>query len=255
MESFRTYLQQEFLRRTAKNKSYSLRAFAKTLGTNHATLSSILAGKRKITAATLTKFADVLGLGPNQTQEFTSTNPSATVKPYYLIQQDVFNSISDWYFDAILQLSLIPKIKLEPAIISTVLGITKLEAKMALETLERLDLFKKDSKGFYKKTHKNSTNILDPDFTNAAMKKYQKQILEKSLEALENIPRTKRDHTSTTIAIQKEDLPNIKKLIQKFRHELDHYLQRNVGKINEVYQLQISFFPLTNLNLKSKKQE
>lgn len=43
-EEFRALLRQELVRRSAKNPSYSLRSFAKSLGVNHATLSSILAG-------------------------------------------------------------------------------------------------------------------------------------------------------------------------------------------------------------------
>lgn len=258
MEQFRTYLQQEFLKRTAKNSGYSLRAFAQSLDINHASLSSIMSGKRNITENTVTKLTQALGLGPEEINKFLSkeAEQESRSKSYHYIQQDAFNSISDWYFDAILQLSLIPKIKLDPEVIAMAINIPKIEAKIALETLERLELLKKDKKGSYKRTYKNSTNILDPDFTNAAMKKYQKKILEKSSEALEKISKTERDHTSTTMAIQKKDLSKAKELIKKFRHDLDHYLQRDASRFDEIYQLQVSFFPLTNLiNNKSNKNK
>lgn len=253
MDEFRTYLQQEYLKRVAKNNSYSLRAFAKALHMNHATLSSMMSGKRKITPNALSKLTKALGLGPGQFHQFISgeTGSSRPTQSYYYIQQDAFNAISDWYFDAILQLSLIKKIKLEPETISIALGISKLEAKIALETLERLELLKKDKSGRYKKTHQNSVNYLDADFTNAAMRKYQKRILEKSREALETLPRSERDHTSTTMAVQKKDLTKVKELIKKFRNDLDSYLQRDEAKFDEVYQLQVSFFPLTNLRQKN----
>ena len=127
------------------------------------------------------------------------------------------------------------------------MNISELQAKLALETLERLDLLKKNNRGKYILQEKNTTNELDLDFTNAAKKKYQKSILEKSSKALEDLPRTKRDHTSTTMAIDSADLPKVKELIQKFRKELNKYLQRDDVNPDQVYQLQVSFFPLTNI--------
>jgi len=247
MEQFRAYLQQEFVKRTTKNPSYSLRAFAQHLDINHATLSSLLSGKRTITKATIQKISRALDLSPEELARFMETSSITNSKTdnYFFIQQDAFACMSEWYFDAILELTLIPNFNLESKIISQSLGISNLQAKIALETLERLELLIKDANGKYKLQHKNSINILDSDFTSAANRKYQKSILIKSLEALEKTDRKMRDHTSTTMAINKNDLPKAKELIKRFRHDLNAYLQRAETKPDEVYQLQISFFPLT----------
>lgn len=253
MQEFRTYLQQEFVRRTTKNPSYSLRSFAQQVGMNHATLSSLISGKRKITPATIQKLAQALDLSPEEVASFTRSK--SIPNDYFVLQQDAFVAMSDWYFDAILELALIPNFKLEPEVISTSIGITQLNAKIALETLERLELLDKDKSGKYKIRHQNSINILDSDFTSAANRKYQRSILEKSLEALNTIDRKNRDHTSTTIAIDKKDLPQAKELIQKFRHQLTDFLQIKNKKLNEVYQLQVAFFPLSqNFKLNETEQ-
>lgn len=256
METFKTYLQQEFVKRTTKNPSYSLRAFAKHLGLNHATLSTLISGKRKITRATIEKISKSLNLGPNEIQNFTEI--SSVIKPtsnhYFLIQQDAFAAISEWYFDAILELSLIPQFKLEPSLIAQSIGVNELQAKIALETLERLELLIKDKHGRYQLQHQNSINILDPAFTSAANRKHQKSILEKSIEAIDSVERKNRDHTSTTMAINIKDLPKAKQLIQNFRHDLNAFLQREDAKPNEVFQLQVSFFPLSQ-NTKIKGQD
>lgn len=256
MQEFRTYLQQEFVKRTTKNPSYSLRSFAQQLGINHATLSTLISGKRKITQATIEKVAKALHLGPKEISSFTESNSKndSRSSSYFIIQQDAFSAMSEWYFDAILELSLIPNFKLEPEVISNSIGITSLQAKIALETLERLELLMIDKMGSYKLRHQNSINILDPDFTSAANRKYQKSVLEKSIEAIDIVDRKDRDHTSTTMAINKKDLPSVKELIQKFRHDLNAYLQRAGTKPDEVYQLQVSFFPLSQ-NSKITKQE
>jgi plasmid maintenance system antidote protein VapI/DNA-binding transcriptional regulator YhcF (GntR family) len=249
METFKNYLQQEYLRRLSRNTSYSLRAYAQFLGINHATLSTLLSGKRKITKSTVVNLSKVLGLGPEEVKAFLGDNSeTATVeeKAFYLLQNDVFSLISEWYFDAILEMSLFPKVNLEASSIATLLDIPMLQATLALETLERVGLLKKNENGRYVITHKNSTNILDRDLTTIAQRNYQKAVLEKSIESLESIDRKKRDHTSTTMAINSTDLPKAKELIQKFRHDLNAYLQRDEEGLDEIYQLTVSFFPLTN---------
>ncbi len=257
MQEFKTYLQQEFVKRTAKNPSYSLRAFAKHLGVNHATLSSLISGKRKLTPATIQKLAKSLNLGPEELSQLapTATQPVAVTPSYFIIQQDAFTAMSEWYFDAILELTLIPNFSMEPAIIAKSIGITKIQAKLAIETLERLDLLERDSYGRLKLKHQDTINILDSNFTSVANRKYQKSVLSKSIEAIDIVDRKKRDHTSTTVAINTVDLPQVKDLIQKFRHELNFYLQRKGSKPNEVYQLQVSFFPLSENSKITKSKE
>ncbi len=255
MQTFKTYLQQEFVKRTAKNPSYSLRAFAQKLGLSHATLSSMMAGKRKITEQSFRKLAKALDMSPNELMRFQSSNHShESSANYFVIQQDAFAIMSEWYFDAILELSLIPSFRLEPAIIAKSIGITAMQAKIALETLERLELIFKDKNGNHKLQHQNSINLLDPDFTSAANRKYQKSVLEKSVDALETIDRKRRDHTSTTMAINIQDLPKAKELIQKFRHDLNAFMQREKVRPDEVYQLQVSFFPLTQNSIKNETE-
>lgn len=246
MKHFKHILQQEYLRRVGKNPHYSLRAFAQHLDVNHAILSMVLSGKRKITKAMVTKFSKNLGLSPVEVQKFIETEFTESEKDFYLLQNDVFAFISEWYFDAILELTLIPQVNLNPKYISQILGITVFQATYGLELIERLGLLTKDQDGRYKLTYKNSTNILDPDTTTTAQRNYQKSVLEKSLEALESVDRKKRDHTSTTIAIHSKDLPRAKEIIKKFRYDLNTFMQRDESVLNEVYQLQVSFFPLTN---------
>jgi uncharacterized protein (TIGR02147 family) len=250
MKDFRNYLQHEFAKRMDKNSSYSLRAFAGHLKINHATLSSILSGKRSLTPKTATKLAVALNLSPGQIQDLLeprSTKESSPESDYHVLQQDTFAAMSEWYFDAILELTLIPRFKLEPSVIAASLGISSVQAKMALETLERLNLISKMKNGRYQLMHPNSDNCLDADYTSAANRKYQLSILNKSVEALETIDRKHRDHTSTTLAVDAKDLPRVKEIIQKFRRDVDAYVHRPGAKLNSVYQLQVSFFPLSKL--------
>ena len=59
---FRQQLEAEFARRRRHNSSYSLRAFARDLVTDHATLSQILRGRRPLSARMVALFGLRLGL-------------------------------------------------------------------------------------------------------------------------------------------------------------------------------------------------
>jgi uncharacterized protein (TIGR02147 family) len=239
MEEFRHQLQREFLRRTAQNPAYSLRAFAKQLKINHATLSTLLAGRRKITQATIERLGRAIGLGPAAIQKYGQ----ASQQDYVQIEEDVFASLSNWYLDAILELTRIADFKLEPKNVARVLSISVVQAKLAIETLLRLKLI--DQK--MRLSHSHTTNILDPEFTSVAQRQLQKAILQKSLEAVDQVSRTRRDHSSVTMAVNTNDMPKVKELIQKFRRDLDRFVQREGTEPDEVYQLQVSFFPLSQI--------
>ena len=62
MFAMRDILQRELERRRRGNARYSIRAFAQFLGTDHATLSQILRGRRRVTPRSVRRFGARLGL-------------------------------------------------------------------------------------------------------------------------------------------------------------------------------------------------
>ena len=242
VENFRIHLEQEFARRAAANASYSLRSFALSLQLSHSTLSRLLAGSRKITPKMAQKISHRLGLSPAELARMNGASEEARSTPYFVLQQDVFSAMSEWHYDAILELSRLPA-PLTPAFVAQALAIPEIQARLALDTLERIELLAKDKAGRLRLVHENSTNILDPDLTSAAQKKYQRSLLQKSIESLE-APRAGRDHTSVTMAIRAKDVPKAKAMLKKFRQEFTALMQEG-KKADEVYQLQLAFFPLT----------
>lgn len=247
-QDFRKYIQSEFTQRLSKNPSYSLRAFAHQLGVNHATLSALLSGKRRFTRQRMRALGKSLGLSPAELGAFLGAKkePANPTLRYSQLQDEAFSVMADWYFDAILELALVPGFPMDPKSIASSLGIPPLQAKFALETLENLKLIERDGATGFILSGQSMATGLDPDFTSAARKKYQRAILEKSLEALETKNLNVRDHSSTTLAIDSQDLPEVKKLIAGFRASLSKYLQSAEKKPDSVYQLQVSFFPLSH---------
>ena len=63
---FRAILHAVFLQRRSINRSYSLRAFARALETDHASLSQLMRGERRATARTIRALGPRLGLQASQ---------------------------------------------------------------------------------------------------------------------------------------------------------------------------------------------
>lgn len=259
---FRHYLQEELLSRCRKNPNYSLRSFAKSVGMNHGILSLVLRNKRSLTSQMIHKIGLALNLNEKELENYIvqlkpQTKAQKTkIKKINQLTVDMFNIISDWYHDAILELSRIKGFQATPEYISKKLGITVFEARTAIERLIRVGLVEVNEKGQWIETLGDNTTAVNVDTTNFALRNLQKQVLEKSIRALEDVPKVHRDHSCMTMAINSKDLQEAKEKIKKFRHELMSYMQKNTSKYDEVYQLAVSFYPLTQIqknNLKESK--
>ncbi len=250
-KDFRVYLQKEFIKRCQKNPKYSLRAFAKHLNISHATLSHIVRGKRPLTAHTILHLAQGLELRPRELAQFHIPGERASHKTieklkFSPIDIDTFEAISDWYHDAILELTKVKQFKGEPRWIAKVLGISTREARTAVKRLQRLNLLKISNDGTWVDESTFSTTIKSA-FTTTALRKYQRQVLEKASRALEEIPFEKRDQSSVTLPIHVQDLPKARRMIKDFRRKLCNNLKRKDMPPEQVYQLSLSFYPLTNV--------
>ena len=64
------------------------------------------------------------------------------------------------------------------------------------------------------------------------------------MKALEETPIEERDQSTICMAINTEQIPEVKERIKKFRRELDAYLVEADSK-DRVYHLSISFYPVS----------
>lgn len=252
MKDFRSLLQETLVNRCKTNPAYSLRAFAKQLGLEPSFLSKLISGKRSSTPNVIKKVTTILGLDPVEVEAYLASaekmkGQKDTKLAYKDLAIDHFAMIADWYHYAILEITHVEGFKSDADWISQKLGINKIQAQDALERLERLEMLTKDEKGQYRNTSGSNTTI-SSEFTAAAFKKLQKQILLQALDALENIPFEARDQSSITMAINPELLPEAKNRIKKFRRELCAFLEDSGRPRKQVYQLSTSLFPITYID-------
>jgi hypothetical protein len=85
-------------------------------------------------------------------------------------------------------------------------------------------------------------------FTQAALQRLVEQSRDRLLEAITTPACCSRSiYATTTVAVPISRLPEIAERIDCFRRDLLALLQKN-SLPDDVYQLEISFFPLTRLN-------
>lgn len=240
---FRFFLQRELMKRCEKNPNYSLRSFAKSIGVQPATLSHILRGSRKITARTIKNISYSLHIKPEDIQKFIDSEaiPQTDVQQLAI---DHFHYISEWYHLALVELLTLKNFKNDPKWMAKTLGISTSEVNIALERLVRLEILKQNKDGKYIPTHsvRSTTHF---EGTNSALKKLQKQYLAKSIESIDVIDNDERDHTGVCFSVNKTDIPELKNKIKNFRRELMKFAERRTDR-DEVYQLSVSLFPLSN---------
>jgi uncharacterized protein (TIGR02147 family) len=223
---------------------------------NHAHLSLILRGQRPVTQKFVRSAAEALGLRPaevnrflhhlkRKASQFGKDSFSMNESGLRFLEQDQFEVIAEWYHDAILELARLKNFRNDHRWISTRLGITAAQASDATQRLQRLGLLAFNKEGKAATDFQDTTTNIFPNSTSVALRKQQKQILDKSLTALDDLPRTVRDHSSLTLAISTRDIEKAKSLIADFRLRFMQLLQQDRSDYDEVYQLSIGFFPIT----------
>jgi uncharacterized protein (TIGR02147 family) len=88
----------------------------------------------------------------------------------------------------------------------------------------------------------------DKHLTTPALRKNQRQLLEKAIDSLENDPIELRSMTSMTTAIDPRRIPEAKEMIRHFNRTLCAFLEG--GNRTQVYNLGIALYPLQ----KTKKE-
>lgn len=241
----RGWLRDELAVRKTRNKKYSLRAFAKSLGLSHAGLSEMLAGKRRITTQNVNRIARALKWDAATT---ASAQASVAFDPLNFTQvpQNQVDQLTEWYFNVIMELFLVEGFQEDPAWIAKTVGISESEAFEALQTLVRTGRLARDRRGKLKVMDFKTTTI--GNLRSAQVnRRIQKQFLALQSRALEEVPVEDQSSMALTIAMDPADLTEARKIILKAIKDLSKLLNHKGVRRRQVYRLQVGLFPLTRL--------
>jgi uncharacterized protein (TIGR02147 family) len=238
-------LRQALLERSEKNPAFSLRAFARATGISHTVLSLVLSGKRRLSKKAAAKLADYLELDPEDRLRVMNTySKTKPIEPSSL-SLDAFSVIADWPHIAIMRLLDSPAndlgSKLEARGVARRLGVTILEAKLAIERLQRLGLMYQTAGGRW--TSKGRSLKVDDTISKPATRKFHKRLLEKAAESVEQDDLEESSvFEAVSLVIDPKHIEYAKERIRALHQELARDLEAK-GAPDSVYFLTVQLVP------------
>ena len=124
--------------------------------------------------------------------------------------------------------------------------ITAAEVTESLNFLVKADMLQKDDAGNYVQTDRMIT-AGPMEVTPAVIRDLHRQMGELALDTIENVPQNERHFSGATLGVTKSGYEEIVEEIDAFRKRIIEIATREKAT-DEVYRLNIQFFPMTNKN-------
>lgn len=265
--NYREYLQDFYSSKKKVNASYSYRIFINRgeLGSpSH--LKMVIDGSRNLTLSTIPKYIKALGLKKKTDTQFfellvhyNQENDADQKIVYFneimnlkrkqglsMLEKHQFDLLAHWYHVAIYVLIDLNDFKNDPEWISERLRkkVTARQVRETLDSLETLKLIEKDDVKGYRQT--SGALSTDEDIKSLGAYRYHQDMLELALDSLKNDSLDVREFNGVTMKISKDKLGILKERIRSFRKEINE-LTSNMDETDQIYQLNIQLFPLTEV--------
>jgi uncharacterized protein (TIGR02147 family) len=271
---FRDYLHDFYLARKSSRPSFSYRHIATNAGINSSGFYPlVIQGKRNLTGATIKKTCVALELTPleseffktlvlfNQAKSLRKKNGffNALVKlrnekNIEIVSEQRYDIFTQWYHGVIRELAVCREFKDDFRKLGRMLmpAITEKQARESIELLLRLGFLKKGAGRF---TYEQSSPIITTgrDIKAHQVINYQVQMLKLAIEAFDRFgPDDRLFTSSTTLRVSKATYELLKKKNREYRQDLLKIAEADQNA-DQVYQLNINMFPLSNLKDKGEK--
>lgn len=269
---YREFLKAAYEQKKAVNPSYSESAFVRRAGLSRNSrgyFKMIVQGKRNLTPATIRAFSDALALDSKESiyfenlvyfnqaskakdreyyfQRLMAASEGNRTKPIHFLESQ-YSFYSRWYIVAVRELVGLSSFKEDPAWIAAMLRdkITKTEAAEALVHLERLELIKRDLSGNL--VQSEPLMKFPGNKFNLAIQKFHSEMLERAKEALADDEYEERRASCLTLSCRRDKLPELIKMVDQFRHEMNIKFGADSAPADTVFQVGFQIFQLTPVN-------
>ncbi|MGE3973717.1 MAG: TIGR02147 family protein [Bdellovibrionales bacterium] len=261
--SYRNYLKAVLAERITKNRSYSLRAFAKHLGVSPATLSEVLSAKKNLSSELSIHVANKLGLDETNTayfyllvqlegaksfelkerliEQLNHFSPKTDVKDLSL---EHFKIISDWYHYCILMMTELRGFDFNVNAISKRLKLSKFEVQAAINRLIQLELLEQDEKNPKIFRRVQGDLIIQSNSKDTAIRKYHRQLLELAMDSIETQTPQEKLIGTEMLTISQDQLQEASQIMESFFKKMVALSKRSKNKKN-VYCASVQVFNLT----------
>lgn len=263
LNDYRSVLKMEYENRCQKNKSYSLRAFARDLKISPSRLSEILSNKQGLSPNKALEIAKNLKYSQKKLDWFCNLVSAEYSRSPYIkaqakeklapykngVKTDLYSTATSpiklkWYHFIIRRLTSIKNFKSNPEWISKNIFLSLAETENAIKEMLNAGLLKMNTKkqltidenvGIYSTPQERSTII------NAL-----KDMFNNSLAATDRFPTTQRHNTFHVFSFNSKQIEEVKALIQEFEDKLDHLTYKTTDP-DAVYTVMLSLTPNTDI--------
>jgi uncharacterized protein (TIGR02147 family) len=266
---YRAYLKDFYEERKSRQSFFSYRLFGSKVGIDASYLVKVLIKSRHIADSSIGRFAAYCGLKDREAEYFealvhfvkaTSHKASKMYFEKLLLLKDVkahrlldkqYAYYQKWYHSAIRSILEFHDFRGECKALGERLNppISAREAKESIRLLSTLNLIYRDPDGRYRMTDAAVTS--GPEWQSLAIHAFQEETIRLSHESLSRHPREVRDVSTVTMNINEGDFEELRERIKEFRGAVIRRVNEGTSP-DRVYQLNIQFFPLTQLGGRSK---
>ena len=266
--SYRQYIADYYAERKAKS-AFSWQEFATLAGFSSSIfLKYVSEGRYNLGEATATRVAAAMNLADYECDffvelvKFDHARTDAEKKAAYgkmisiaeahkakILEGDSFRFFSDWKNPVIRELApAMPGAKPLALAHACREKITAAEVTETLNFLVKAGLLQKDDAGNYTQTEQSVTTG-PMEVTPVAVRGMHRQMGEFALDAIEGVPQNERHFSGITLGVTHEAYDEIVQVIAECRKKVIAIATRD-SAMDEVYRLNMQFFPLTKKNSK-----
>ncbi|MBI2343944.1 MAG: TIGR02147 family protein [Deltaproteobacteria bacterium] len=263
---YRAFLRDAYAEAKARFPHFSYRYFARHAGFSSPNfLKLVIEGKRNLSEESIPKFAQVFQLKRRERRFFEmlvrfnqAKRPEEQEECYRRILefpeycraqelvQEQYEYLTHWYYPVIQELIVLPDFEESGEWVAGRLRhqVTPVQARKALEVLERLGLVARTADGLLQPTQQHITT---GDFPRAAAAyRYHEEMMARALDALHAQPASQREYGGLTLSVNEEQLKRLKTAIRDFRRVVLNVVSPGTARATAVYQLNIQLFGHTN---------
>ena len=243
------------------NGKYSLRAYARDLGLSASRLTEVFSKKSGLSKTSATRITEKLGLSLTDARWFCdhvsvshgrSAAERETAKQRIgknslnrdpkKLTADQVNYISSWQCLTLLELVSTDGFHDDFTWMSRRLSITANEVKKHFSILRRLKLIRQQDG---KWLPDGSFRVTSSQIPSRAIRKCHGSLIEKAKWSVLHETVDERDVSAIVFPVAFTDLPWIKEELKEFRRALYEKIKNSTSPKDEVYCLNIQYFPLT----------
>lgn len=261
---YRGFLKDFYEEQKERHGFFSYRYFGDKVGIDPSYLLKVMLRSRHLSEKSITRVSGFCGLSGNEAEYFHALvhfGKARSQKEGKLLFEKLlslryvnsrcllerqYEYFRTWYHPVVRSVLEYFDFKGDFALLGRQLSpqISAKEARASVQLLEKLDLIRRCDDGRYRLTDTAITT--GEEWRSPAITAFQEETIRLSRESIDRHDRSLRDVSTITMNISTEEFEEIRERITEFRRSIITFVNERPDS-DRTYQLNIQFFPLTNI--------